>query len=169
MIRNENMTSIHTYAGYRYLCEFAEKSRNMFVPCSEAEIGEVINDKHVPMAFLEFLRLMGKGKNCRSNYFNCVSNYYLFYPQIVNLTIEVREVLREDNIKISLDKEAFVFMIDNQGVQWFFFRLDEGDNPPVYMYTEAREDRFDKICDSYTDFITGIAKADSTILHRLFG
>jgi len=37
------------------------------------------------------------------------------------------------------------------------------------MYTEAREDRFDKICDSYTDFITGIAKADSTILHRLFG
>ena len=64
---------------------------------------------------------------------------------------------------------GFASMIANQGVQWFFFRLDEGDNPPVYMYTEAREDRFDKICDSYTDFITGIAKADSTILHRLFG
>ena len=96
---------------------------------------------------------------------------YIFFGCCnVNVGLGCCSILRTyANIKISLDKEAFVFMIDNQGVQWFFFRLDEGDNPPVYMYTEAREDRFDKICDSYTDFITGIAKADSTILHRLFG
>jgi len=35
-----------------------------------------------------------------------------------------------------------------------FFKLSEGENPPVYYYNEAGEDSFVKIANSFTEFLT---------------
>jgi hypothetical protein len=35
-----------------------------------------------------------------------------------------------------------------------FFKLNEGENPPIYYYNEAGEDNFVKIANSFTEFLT---------------
>ena len=35
----------------------------------------------------------------------------------------------------------------------FFFKLNEGDNPPIYFYNEHGNDKFVRIAYSFTDFL----------------
>ena len=50
----------------------------------------------------------------------------------------------------------------SQGVIFSFFNTEEGDNPPVYVYTEAIEGRFIKVSKSLSSFIWNFCFAPET-------
>jgi len=63
------------------------------------------------------------------------------------------ELLQENESEEKLTDNNFVFFM-HQGYQFYFFNLDEGDNPPVYFYHEGEnKDRFIKKYESFTDFL----------------
>ena len=75
-----------------------------------------------------------------------------FYKHLPLIQIWAKELLLEDEFPESLPNDAFVFFM-HQGYQFNFFKLSEGDNPPVYSYLEGQTEReFIKTYEKFTDF-----------------
>jgi len=63
------------------------------------------------------------------------------------------ELLEENQFPQTLPKDAFVFLM-HQGYQFSFFRLSEGENPPIYFYCEGEtKESFVKTHRQFTDFL----------------
>ena len=62
------------------------------------------------------------------------------------------ELLVENESENMLTDDDFVFWM-SQGCMFCFFRLNDGDNPPVYFYNEDGRDEFIKIANSLTEFL----------------
>lgn len=62
-------------------------------------------------------------------------------------------MLEENNVPLKLTSNDFVFWM-SQGCMFCFFKLDEGENPPVHFYSESKKkDGFYKITDTFTEFL----------------
>lgn len=121
--------------------------------CSLSQI-EKIERHHgarLPLTYVEFLYAMG----VRAGRF--MEGSSMFYNEIFDLREGAIEVLAENNFK-PLPDNAFVFYM-HQGYQFAFFKMDEGDNPPVYYYSEGRpQDDFERTDDSFTAFLESAVK-----------
>jgi hypothetical protein len=119
------------------------------IPCTLEEIIAIEKTFKIklPQAYQDFLLTMGhsggdflKGSDC-------------FYKQLPLLKEWAIELLEENNFTEPLPDDAFVFFM-HQGYQFSFFRLSEGDNPPIYFYYEGqKETNFLKTHDYFTDFM----------------
>lgn len=99
----------------------------------------------LPKAYLEFMRYTGYGQ-----YF-VGSDYKM--SDVKQLNGWAEELLEENDFPQKLPESGFVFWM-HQGYMFYFFRLDEGDDPPVYYYSECEDlTGFVKCYDSFTDFI----------------
>ncbi|MGE8000545.1 hypothetical protein ACQKOF_18060 [Lysinibacillus sp. NPDC093190] len=69
------------------------------------------------------------------------------------------ELLEENNVSLVRTSNDFVFWV-SQGCMFCFFKLDEGEDPAVYFYSEGKKkDGFYKITDTFTNFYSvGILK-----------
>lgn len=132
-------------------------------PCSEEEISNVSNGKVLPVAFIEFLENLGKGTEGRAKFMKGEDCYY---ERLLRLTDGAREILLENDSSLKLDENVFVFWM-SQGCMFCFFELDKGDNPPVYLYSEAGEDRFIKISEKYTDFLMDYLNNESCLFDEI--
>jgi len=101
------------------------------IGCDEKEIEEIemFIKGRLPKAYREFLLLMGhscgqflQGSDC-------------FYKILKDLQVYAQDLLREDHNSGVLPEDAFVFFM-HQGYYFLFFRLTEGDDPPIYSYLE---------------------------------
>lgn len=135
------------------------------------EIEEVAGNK-LPKCYLEFLENMGrsmyedKNKLDYYDYGNFVGTT-VFYPSIKWLTGSLQEELIEEESVLRLPEKAFVFY-DSQGILSAFFRLDEGDNPPIYGYEEGYEgNSFPKIANSLSSFYERHLEGDKTLFKEL--
>jgi len=100
--------------------------------CTEEEIiyiKQLAKGKCLPNSYIEFMKMAGNGIG-----FLRGSDYT--FCNIGKLKIWAIELLEEDNSKETLTDNDFVFFM-HQGYQFVFFKLDEGNNPPVYSYTEG--------------------------------
>jgi hypothetical protein len=104
------------------------------VPCSEDEINalEYHLGLSLPQAYREFLLWMGHSGGGLLRGSDC------FYKHLPHLREWAVELLEEDNFHEPLPDDAFVFFM-HQGYQFAFFRLSEGDDPPVYYYHESTD------------------------------
>jgi len=97
--------------------------------CSEKEIEQL--EKHIgsklPQDYREFLILMGH----RAGAFRRGSDY--LYKDLFNLTDLTRDTLRGGSFE--LPNDAFVFF-SHQGYIFTYFKLSDGDDPPIYTYME---------------------------------
>jgi hypothetical protein len=99
-----------------------------------------------PLAYKELLLICGKLRG--SNFFR--SNYYIdTYPELWS---SVKEIIKENNSSFHFSKEIYIFSEFLEHGKFWFFRLDEGDNPPIYSYTFDLE-ILKKEYDSLTDCI----------------
>lgn len=73
------------------------------------------------------------------------------------------ELLEENESKHILTDNDFVFWM-GQGYMFAFFKLKEGNNPPIYFYSEVKEDQYVKIANSLTDFYMSYLKNDPNLL-----
>lgn len=118
--------------------------------CNDTEIltfKKNITDKYeLPEAYLEFIKKMGRGTK---NQFMGGESCYI--DEIEDLKAGAIELLEENESLLTLNENDYVFWM-SQGCMFCFFKLNEGDNPPVYYYNEAGEDKFVKITNTLTEF-----------------
>lgn len=121
-------------------------------PCTEAEVKALEKQLNVrlPGAYREFLLWMGKdgGKLFRGT--DC------WYELLPKLQSWARELLAENGLSDLLPTDAFVFLM-HQGYQFMFFRLSEGEDPPVYHYDQpSRQTSFMTAAPSFSAFLESL-------------
>jgi len=136
----------------KFINEFVKKLEKRNIPmykCTEKEIDKVrsLADSKLPEAYIEFMTVMGNGTNGKF-----MGGESCFMNEIEYLNEGAAEILEEDESKHILTKEDFVFWMC-QGCQICFFKLNEGDNPPIYFYNEDGKDEIVKIADTLTEFL----------------
>ncbi|WP_234300941.1 SMI1/KNR4 family protein [Sphaerospermopsis aphanizomenoides] len=122
---------------------------NKLVPCSELEIIQLEKTQgiNLPRTYKDFLKIMGHGADKFLRGSDC------FYEHLPQLQVWAKQLLLENDFPQSLPDDAFVFFM-HQGYQFSFFRLSEGDNPPIYSYCEGQEESyFIKTHDQFSDFL----------------
>lgn len=145
--------SMERYLGkkeYKPFFKYLEK--NGYTPNKKATKDEFsklieLSPKPLPKAYLDFMRYAGNG-------------YRLWKGSVytINKIPELREAAEyllyiENQVPYKLSEDSFVFWM-HQGYMFYFFNLNEGDDPPVYYYNECKhQDDFIKCYDSFTDFI----------------
>jgi hypothetical protein len=85
----------------------------------------------LPLAYKEFLLICGK--NLGNSFL--MTNFSIDeYPNMWQI---IREELIITKSSFSLTKDIFVFAEFLEHGKFWFFRLSEGDDPPVYSYIES--------------------------------
>lgn len=105
----------------------------------------MVGQRKLPQAYIEFMSVMGNGAGY-------MVGDSCFMNEIKDLKQGAYDLLEENGSKNTLPDESFVFWM-SQGCMFCFFKLNEGDNPPMYFYNESGEDRFLKIAHSFTEFL----------------
>jgi SMI1 / KNR4 family (SUKH-1) len=129
------------------IAEYLNNAGQSLVGCSEQEIEYLENVKKIklPNEYKYFLLTMGKSAG------NFMRGSSCFWDEIFDLEEGAIELLKENNFK-ELPQDVFVFFM-HQGYQFAFFKLTEGDNPPVYYYGEGHpQSDFVRFANSITDF-----------------
>jgi hypothetical protein len=85
----------------------------------------------LPQVYKEFLLLMGRGAG------NYMKGSSIYYPDVFQLHEATLELILENQLP-PLPPDAFVFWM-HQGYQSAYFRVNEGDDPPVYYYSESQD------------------------------
>jgi len=129
--------------------DFLKQNKHPMKPCSTDEIESLIQStegKYLPKEYLKFMRYAGNG----IRFFKGSDHTVNDLPGLKEGAIEL---LQENESEEELTDNSFVFYM-HQGYQFYFFNLDEGDNPPVYFYHECEnEDRFVKKYESFSAFL----------------
>ncbi len=84
----------------------------------------------LPLAYKEYLLWMGHGAG------RFLAGSSVFYEDLPDRRESAEDLLNENSVSLGLPSDAFVFY-GHQGYQFMYFRLSEGDNPPVYYYGEG--------------------------------
>lgn len=129
--------------------EFTRRGYKMF-PMTESEIDE-LTQKYgkLPAAYTELLRLLGSGTTAS---FWRGTEFFRKDILFESLNEWAQETLDENSSKATLKNDDYVFWM-SQGVLFCYFGLNDGDDPPVYLFTEATPDRFIRVSNSFTEFI----------------
>lgn len=109
------------------------------------ELCSSIKGKSLPKAYIEFMSVMGNGTGY-------MVGDSCFMNEIYDLKQGAVELLEENKSDNLLTDDDFVFWM-SQGCMFCFFKLTEGDNPPIYFYNESGEDKFIKVADSIVEFL----------------
>src|SRR5262245_23536290 len=111
----------------------AESQPNSLVGLTEDEIRQLAEDQHVkslPVAYLKFLRLMGRSAGL------LLRGTDAFYPSIIGLKDDAKNLMEAEGFGGLLPRDAFVFAM-HQGYQVYWFQSTEGENPTVYLFQEG--------------------------------
>ncbi len=121
------MTSINDIA------LFLTKNGNKLRPLNNEDVHKIEAEFKVtlPKVYKVFLLLMGRGAGVY------MQGSSVFYNELFLLKEGVKELLSENNME-PIPKDAFVFWM-HQGYQAAYFKLNEGDDPPVYYFSEGQE------------------------------
>ncbi|MDQ2715867.1 MAG: SMI1/KNR4 family protein [Chloroflexota bacterium] len=111
--------------------------REKVVPCTEEEVRSLEDTLgfSLPATYREFLLWMGHARGA-GNFLRGSDCFYEWLPLIQGWAVEL---LEENGNPEVLPEDAFVFYM-HQGYRFYFLRLSEGDNPPIYYYTEVEQE-----------------------------
>ena len=121
---------------FKYLSEHGRS--DMYEKADDRTICDFMDSIYplkLPEQYIKFMRYAGNGQFWRG------SSYSFF--EVCRLKKYAEEILIENEFSHCLKDDDFVFWM-HCGYMFYFFNLNEGDNPPVYYYSE---------CDNMTDFI----------------
>ncbi|UPK44539.1 SMI1/KNR4 family protein [Paenibacillus pabuli] len=129
-----------------------EKGSYPMKPCTEDDMSELIKlspTKSLPQNYLDFMNKAGNGIE-----FLAGTDFTMKY--ISDLKEGAIELLEENESNIKLTDNQFVFMM-HQGYMFWFFNLNEGDDPAVYCYDESLElDEFNKVSNALSEFLISL-------------
>lgn len=117
------------------------------------QIKEMVDGEKLPEAYLKFMKYAGRGYVMFKG-----SDYSIKdIDRFKELKEGALEVLEECNFKKRISDDQFVFM-GHQGYMYWFFNLNDGDNPPVYFFEETYDDiytqgDFIKLSDTFSEYL----------------
>jgi|GEM_PF-1206529 len=122
--------SINSFDEMIQFLEYKEKLR----PCDDYEISsfELKCNITLPLIYKKFLLTLGKSAG---DYMMGSSAFFDDLP----LWESTKELIEENNLP-PLPPDAFPFWM-HQGYMAAYFKVTEGDDPPVYLYTEGKENK----------------------------
>ena len=105
------------------------------LPCTIEEVNQLETSLQIklPEAYREYLLTMGKYSGKINEGTDC------FYDDLIRIQAWPKELLKENSIQDELPSDAFIFSM-HQGYEFWYFRISEGDNPPVYGFHEGEDD-----------------------------
>ncbi|MGZ3581989.1 MAG: SMI1/KNR4 family protein [Ktedonobacterales bacterium] len=118
-------------------------------PCTLEEVRslEDLLGHRLPIAYKEFLLWMGHGAG------PFLRGTDVFFQDLPGMLEAAKDLLNENGIEDPLPDDAFIFYM-HQGYQFMFFRLSDGDDPPVYFYGEGQGlHTFVLLYERFSDFI----------------
>lgn len=122
----------------------------LVVPCTEDEVHQLEQTLglRLPLAYREFLLWMG---HYAGGY---LAGYDWRFEALFHLKEWALELLEENQSTEILPEDAIVFFM-NQGYRFMFFRVSEGENPPVYEYSEIiKPRRFRLVFQQFSEFVS---------------
>lgn len=129
--------------------------------CDSNQIDNIENEvnKKLPLCYTEFLEKFGydmdrKDDDSRGGFVGESIFYDNVFGDYTNKDGLIDDLLADGKQDLipQINDNVFVFF-SSQGYIYAFFKLDEGDNPPVYGYHEGQErDFFPKLTDSLLEF-----------------
>lgn len=126
------------------------------------DLKKITNGKQLPRAYIEFYKHMGNGVS----FFR---GHSCFKKEILYLKEWAEELLEENNFPGELSENDFVFWM-SQGNMFCLFRLDEGDDPPIYYYCEGKgQTNFLKIAESLSTFLYRFYSLDKELFKTMSG
>jgi hypothetical protein len=122
-------------------------ARFVYHPCSEEDIAEAQAqcDRPLPAEYRRFLTHTGRGSDL------LFIGEDIFFPALLSFQQQARGLILADEVRLTLPTNAFVFFI-HRDIQFFFFKLNEGDDPPIYCYEEGA-DEFIRVYESFSEFM----------------
>jgi hypothetical protein len=136
---------------------------NKIMPCTEQDIETLQKQLNctLPLAYKEFLLWMGRGAG------QFMTGSLFFYDDLEDMQLLATEMLEEDEFPQLLPTDAFVVWA-HQGYQFTFFRLNEGDNPPIYYYREMQPEKtFPQTDKCFSDYLTTEIESHAKLAARL--
>jgi hypothetical protein len=102
-----------------------------FVGCTDDEVENIekLVDYKLPLSFLAFLKVMGKSGG------SYITEIPFVWEQLKIYRKSADEIIKENESDYQLPEDAFVFACLNGN--FGFFRLNEGDDPPTYVFREG--------------------------------
>lgn len=127
------------------------------VGCSDATIQKIMDIQkitNIPKAFWAYLKIMGT--SIGGIYSGAEVGAHAMLTQ--NLKEQAKSLLEEVGISSGVLDRAIVYFM-HQGHTFFFVSIDEGDNPPVYMYSESHcstpeECKIERVADSFIEHLS---------------
>lgn len=115
--------------------------------CSDAAIEEIerAEDVSLPDAYVAFLEEMGESAG------DFLRGDDLFYPQMIGLTDDARQLLAESGSSIELGNSEFVFA-GHQDYSYLYFDTEAGEDPAVYRVVEGNED-VQRVFDAFSKWV----------------
>lgn len=131
------------YAGEK---NFRDFFKYLSEQCGEKyERSDVEFPRFVPKQYAEFMRYAEGTRFWIGSYFS--------FSDTARLKKSANELLEENGFAYRLKENDFVFWMHG-GYMFYFFNTNEGDDPPVYYYSECDDmTEFVKCSESFTDFI----------------
>lgn len=158
MKHDDGMRNIHNFI--EVLNEKGVKM-NPTTPEDLEALKKITNGKQLPDAYMEFYKHMGNGVSFFRGH-SCFKNEIFF------LMGWAEEILKENKFPSELSENDFVFLMC-QGCMFCFFRLDEGNDPPIYYYCEGKGlTNFYKIADSFSSFLYRFYLMHQGLLKSMF-
>lgn len=116
--------------------------------CTEEEVDEIERSLHLkfPRAYRELYLLLGKRRA-----FN-ITEHTFNYPDYQKMRDAAIKMIGEEDIGVNFDDSIFVFSCDLETTTICYFRLDEGDDPPVYQYS-FDTDEPERMADHFSAYI----------------
>jgi hypothetical protein len=116
--------------------------------CTEGEVNGIEAGLKVkfPRAYRELYLLLGKKRAFRI----APENGYKF-PEYKEMQAGAKEITDSNGITLDYDN-IFVFVVFEENAVISFFRLDEGDDPPVYEYEGGSEEP-EQVTAHFSDYI----------------
>ncbi len=140
------------------------KQGRKFYPAPQERIDKLLKIwGHLPVAYMEFLRVMGGGgegvidKNNPPEREPFMVGEDFYIDKLFDLKEWGKELLEENNAPFALKDDDFVFWM-SQGVMFAYFNINEGYDPPVYFYSEGDNAPAKKVSDSFSEFIWNMYK-----------
>ncbi len=149
-----------------FINELVEKLKERDIPMKKAtenqikDLLSITKNGILPKAYIEFMSIMGNGTE--GKYMRGES---CFMDEIHILKQGAIELLEENESELVLTDNDFVFWM-SQGCIFCMFKLNEGDNPPVYFYNESGDDRFLKISNTLTEFLINYLELKSNLFQE---
>lgn len=139
-------TSVYKYLGfllpYKTYARVRESATPQEVDQLEAKLGVKF-----PACYRELYIIMGMRGAFRIGPENNFS-----YPDYDGMNAAAKRIAAIGDLKLDIGGNAFVFCCFAETDFFWFFKLDEGDNPPIYQY-EGGDDDYIKVAEDLPSFI----------------